>query len=416
MGERIKIIANKHFSTRDSFPSQSSLADRILFLQRTIGNQAVKRLIKGANPRSIIQPKRKANASGHIVNSASETHETVRRGLIGSAKPLPYLDMIQKSFGRYDVTGVKAYVGGQAKESNEQLGTFAYTTNNSIAFKQFPNRHTAAHESAHVVQQQAGVLLYGGVGQSGDYHEQNADAVAEAVVNGRSAELLLDEYTKSHSKYSNLVQFQVCEDLRSALSNSERVIELYRGFLDGNIEWEEMQKHTRSIGNAAQGVVGEGRELPQIVQDAINEVEAFGFEEIKHLGRLVLGLPSLVVGSDEFFQRQWVQNEIERQNHFNLVLIRYMYENDCPDFPGQWINFQQQILSIGTRGYEQRSSTESQRETRTAVSWVEVGDEHILVLATEVANTGRLSFKRWIDSEFRELALRQAQSTQGSIP
>lgn len=295
------------------------------------------------------------------------------------------------------------------------MGTFAYTTNNSIAFKQFPDRHTAAHEAAHIVQQQAGVQLQGGVGRSGDRYEQNADAVAEAVANGHSAEPLLDEYASPHSMYSNLVQFHVCEDCRSALSNSERVIELYREFLNGNIEWEEMQSHLRTIGNAALGVVGAGLELPQIVQDAINEVESFGFEELRHMARLVWGFPSLVVGSGEFFQGQWVRNEIERQSHFNLVLIRYMYENGCPDFPGQWTDFQQQILPIGTRGSEQRSTIET-RETRTAVSWVEVGDEHVLVLATEVANAGRLRFERWIDSEFRELALRQARSTQGSIP
>jgi len=425
IGERIKITARKPLSTKEKsaphkqktgFRSQSSYVDRILFLQRTIGNQAVQRLIKsGANPRSIIHPKRKANASGDIVNSALETHETARYGLSGSAKPLPHIDMIQQSFGRYDVTGVKAYVGGPARESNEQMGTFAYTTNNSVAFKQFPDRHTAAHEAAHIVQQQAGVVqLQGGVGQSGDRYEQNADAVADAVVNGQSAEPLLDGYARPHSMYSNLVQFQVCEYLRSALSNSERVIELYREFLDGNVEWEEIQSHIEQIGNAAQGVTGAGQELPQITQDAINEVESFGLEELGHLARMLLGLPSLVLGSGEFFQSQWVRNEIERQSHFNLVLIRYMYENECPDFPGQWTDFQQQILPIGTRGSEQRSI--ETRETRTAISWVEVGDEHVLVLATEVANTGRLRFERWIDSEFRELALRQARSKQGSIP
>ena len=55
MGERIKVTANKPLSTKENsasnkqktgFRSQSSHVDRILFLQRTIGNQAVQRLIK----------------------------------------------------------------------------------------------------------------------------------------------------------------------------------------------------------------------------------------------------------------------------------------------------------------------------------------------------------------------------------
>jgi len=50
-----------------------------------------------------------------------------------------------------------------------------------------------AHEAAHVVQQRGGVQLEGGIGQPGDSYEQHADAVADAVVAGRSAAPLLDQ-------------------------------------------------------------------------------------------------------------------------------------------------------------------------------------------------------------------------------
>ena len=53
--------------------------------------------------------------------------------------------------------------------------------------------HTAAHEAAHVVQQRGGVQLKGGVGQAGDSYERHADAVADKVVAGESAEALLSE-------------------------------------------------------------------------------------------------------------------------------------------------------------------------------------------------------------------------------
>ena len=54
--------------------------------------------------------------------------------------------------------------------------------------------HIAAHEAAHVVQQRGGVQLKGGVGEVGDAYEQHADQVADAVVQGKSAEALLDPY------------------------------------------------------------------------------------------------------------------------------------------------------------------------------------------------------------------------------
>jgi hypothetical protein len=48
-----------------------------------------------------------------------------------------------------------------------------------------------------VVQQRGGVQLKGGVGAAGDPHEQYADAVADRVVAGSSAEDLLDAYAPS---------------------------------------------------------------------------------------------------------------------------------------------------------------------------------------------------------------------------
>ncbi len=55
-----------------------------------------------------------------------------------------------------------------------------------------PVQQRAAHEAAHVVQQRRGVQLRDGVGQASDAYEQQADAVADAVVAGESAEALLN--------------------------------------------------------------------------------------------------------------------------------------------------------------------------------------------------------------------------------
>ncbi len=113
-------------------------------------------------------------------------------GVRGGGGALPHLGAIQASFGRHDVSAVQAYTGGAAAGATEAMGAAAYATGNKVAFGDAPDLHTAAHEAAHVVQQRAGVSVPGGVGQSGDRYEQHAEAVASAVVQGKSAEGLLD--------------------------------------------------------------------------------------------------------------------------------------------------------------------------------------------------------------------------------
>jgi hypothetical protein len=68
------------------------------------------------------------------------------------------------------------------------MGAEAYATGSSVAFTGAPDLHTAAHEAAHVVQQRGGVQLKGGVGEANDPYERHADAVADQVVQGKSAE------------------------------------------------------------------------------------------------------------------------------------------------------------------------------------------------------------------------------------
>ncbi len=113
-------------------------------------------------------------------------------GISGPGERLPFLDAIQKSFGGHDVSGTSAHTGDQATSAAKDIGAQAYAMGNNVAFAGTPDLHTAAHEAAHVVQQRAGVHLKGGVGQSGDAYEQHADAVADMVVQGKSAEGLLD--------------------------------------------------------------------------------------------------------------------------------------------------------------------------------------------------------------------------------
>ncbi len=121
----------------------------------------------------------------------ASVHAAAQRGTSGGGGGLPYGSQIQRAFGSHDVSGISAHVGGKASEACDSMGAEAYASGNSVAFKGNPDLHTAAHEAAHIVQQRSGVQLSGGVGQVGDSYEQHADAVADRVVQGKSAEDLL---------------------------------------------------------------------------------------------------------------------------------------------------------------------------------------------------------------------------------
>jgi hypothetical protein len=132
-----------------------------------------------------------ASSEGGLVQQAAE------EGIAGAGGPLPHLAAIQRSFGRHDVSGVEGHVGGRAETGSRAMGAEAYASGNHVAFAGAPDLHTAAHEAAHVVQQQGGVHLKGGVGEEGDAYERHADAVADGVVQGKSVEGLLDEHAPS---------------------------------------------------------------------------------------------------------------------------------------------------------------------------------------------------------------------------
>ncbi len=130
-------------------------------------------------------------ADGGAVQGGQDAQAIAQAGVRGGGGALPHAGAIQASFGRFDVGGVRAHVGGAAADASKQLGANAYATGDAVGFAGAPSLHTAAHEAAHVVQQRAGVQLEGGVGAEGDAYERHADAVADRVVAGASAEELL---------------------------------------------------------------------------------------------------------------------------------------------------------------------------------------------------------------------------------
>ncbi|HEV7559139.1 MAG TPA: DUF4157 domain-containing protein, partial [Kofleriaceae bacterium] len=127
-----------------------------------------------------------------------------RDGVDGPATQLPYLDRLQASFGHHDLSKVRAHTDAAAVDSARELGARAYAFGDDVAFGKAPDLHTAAHEAAHVVQQRAGVALAGGTAD--DVYERHADAVADVVVRGGSAETMLDSFAGRGATASPAVQ------------------------------------------------------------------------------------------------------------------------------------------------------------------------------------------------------------------
>lgn len=132
-------------------------------------------------------------ADGGARNDNADPGVVAAAGTKGPGGKLPHYDRIQASFGKHDVSGIQAHVGGDAADAAGNLGAKAFATGNKVAFGAEPDLHTAAHEAAHVVQQRSGVSLKAIDGGASDPHEQHADRVADAVVAGQSAEALLDK-------------------------------------------------------------------------------------------------------------------------------------------------------------------------------------------------------------------------------
>lgn len=143
-------------------------------------------------------------------------------GTSGAAGALPYLGPIQHAFGQHDVSHVKAYTGAAAHAGPSAMGARAYAVGDRVAFARGANDlHTAAHEAAHVVQQRSGVRLDAGIGAAGDAHECHANAVAAAVVGGKSAQALLDHYPAAASGNSAIQRYEAGEHAKAGDTQDE---------------------------------------------------------------------------------------------------------------------------------------------------------------------------------------------------
>ncbi len=103
-----------------------------------------------------------------------------------AASDFPHIDQIQAAFGEHDVTSAESQVDSSVLQESGLKGMAA---DGLAVFSGRPDLHTAAHEAAHIVQCRLGAGPGGGRGPA---LEKHADAVADAVVAGRSAQNLLE--------------------------------------------------------------------------------------------------------------------------------------------------------------------------------------------------------------------------------
>ncbi|MEA1934215.1 MAG: DUF4157 domain-containing protein [Thermodesulfobacteriota bacterium] len=120
-----------------------------------------------------------------------------KSGFKGNPGTYPFRQRIQAAFGSHDISNVKTFSDASAKKANTRLGALAYASREKVAFRGYPDLHTAAHEAAHIIQQRQGVRLKDGTGRKGDPYERHADAVADRVVQGKSVQSLLNSKPKS---------------------------------------------------------------------------------------------------------------------------------------------------------------------------------------------------------------------------
>ncbi len=204
-------------------PSINSPVDQILFLQRTIGNQAVQRLLKVSGRRSAVggyvQAKLRIGQPNDIYEQeADRVAEQVMRmpqpqvpgGAVDSGAPQlatvpPIVHDVLHSPGQpldpatrvfmeprfgHDFSQVRVHMDARAAESARAVKAAAYMVGRDIVFgarqylpNTFEGRGLLAHELAHVLQQ--GERPKAVISQPDGVHEHEVDAIAEAVMLGQ---------------------------------------------------------------------------------------------------------------------------------------------------------------------------------------------------------------------------------------
>jgi len=261
-------------------------------------------------------------AQGNLTvgGDASNIHAIAATGVQGMGHPLPYLDRIQAAFGpEHDLSQIQAYFGSSAQAATQSLGAEAYAMHNKIAFADpNPSLHTAAHETAHVIQQQAGVQLKGGVGEVGDRYEQNADAIADTVIQGKSISGLFNTVTEETS-FSN----QDAVQRKLEVGNGSGSTDINQTNI--NSEIEELCKNFKDVSKI--NITVYLKELIELVGDE----EVYEFIDQK-------ALQDYLTERDKYGIKAFSKNNLD--SYENYVFFKFflnsqknLYKYSCTGFP-----------------------------------------------------------------------------------
>ena len=141
--------------------------------------------------------------------SPAEPLGIAHQAFSGQCEPLPHFDTIQRAFGAHDISSIQAYTGGSAAQAARSLGARGFALGNHVALG-MTDLHTVAHEAAHVIQHQGGMRMKSD--REDGTVESQADAVADLVVQGRSAEALLDQHSGSTTFDAAHIDLSAFED------------------------------------------------------------------------------------------------------------------------------------------------------------------------------------------------------------
>src|SRR5262245_13684188 len=86
---------------------------------------------------------RAVRTAGGGAPSGESVHRAAAEGTSGAAGQLPHLDAIQRSFGRHDVSEIKAHTDSAAATGAAAMGAEAFAAGDHVAFAGAPGLFTA---------------------------------------------------------------------------------------------------------------------------------------------------------------------------------------------------------------------------------------------------------------------------------
>jgi hypothetical protein len=286
---------------KSGFNSSGSPANRILQLQRTAGNQAVKRMIKSG----ALQAKLRIGQSNDIYEQEAdriaeqvmrmtdpvlqrkcvkcdEDKERLLQAKESPGKVLatqdqsmpPLVHQVLSSPGQpldpgtrafmeprfdHDFSRVKVHLGAAAEQSAWEMNAHAYTVGHNMVFDagRFApgtqeGRRLIAHELTHVVQQGAlGQVKPTFISRSSDRLERQADDVSTAIMNsglsqvGARPELI--KAMANPSMPSGVIQRKPAPEAKPVREDKARLAELARDPREAHRAWKKLNVEDRFI-------------------------------------------------------------------------------------------------------------------------------------------------------------------------